>query len=113
MDTRWKPGVSGNPGGRPKGHGNVRELAQQHTEEAISTLVEIMQDKEAPPAARTAASTAILDRAWGRPVQEIATSHKESFVEALHRAAELRNQRQSETVDQAQNAGLRAEALTN
>jgi hypothetical protein len=37
-------GVSGNPGGRPKSNELVVALAQDCTEEAISTLGEIMRD---------------------------------------------------------------------
>lgn len=113
MDTKWKPGVSGNPGGRPKGQGNVRELAQQHTEEAVSTLVEIMKDKKAPPAARATASSAILDRGWGRPVQEIATTQKESFVDAIRLCQERHKEWENEKADEARNGGFRDEALIN
>lgn len=64
-------GVSGNPGGRPKVIENVRELARQHTQEAIVTLVGIAQDPQASESARVQASIALLDRAWGRPHQYV------------------------------------------
>lgn len=68
---RFQKGQSGNPGGRPKEVGHIRDLARAHTDAAMRTLVEIAQDGGAPPAARVAASTALLDRGWGKPTQPI------------------------------------------
>lgn len=65
-------GQSGNPGGRPKELGHVRELARKHTEEAIQTLAAIMRDKNENSRARVAAAEAILDRGWGKPTQPVA-----------------------------------------
>lgn len=65
---QWKPGQSGNPGGRPKEVAEVREAARQHTPEAIRTLVTLMR-KGKPDRARAAAAEALLDQAWGRPMQ--------------------------------------------
>jgi hypothetical protein len=67
----FKKGKSGNPGGRPKVEGHVREIARQHTATAIETLAAIMADEKAPPAARVTASVAILDRGYGRPAQAL------------------------------------------
>ena len=64
---RFQPGKSGNPGGRPKDIGRVRELARKHTEGALATLAAIMGDDKMPAAARVRAAEAMLDRAWGRP----------------------------------------------
>lgn len=64
---RFRPGKSGNPGGRPKDIGRVKELARGHTEEAIATLAAIMRNDKEPSAARVRAAEAMLDRAWGRP----------------------------------------------
>ena len=68
-------GQSGNPGGRPKVVGEVRELARERTEEAINTLTVIMGDTDAPPAARVSAANAILDRGHGKPTQAMALKH--------------------------------------
>jgi Family of unknown function (DUF5681) len=63
---RFEKGQSGNPGGRPKADGEIRELARQHTAAALATLAEICQSGE-NESARVAAANALLDRAWGKP----------------------------------------------
>jgi hypothetical protein len=69
--TQWKPGQSGNPGGRPAVIREVRDLARAHTADAFNTLLGVCQDKEAPPAARVAAAAHILDRGYGKPTQHV------------------------------------------
>jgi hypothetical protein len=63
---RFEKGKSGNPGGRPKGDGEIRELARKHTATALATLVQIAEGGE-NESARVAAANAILDRGWGKP----------------------------------------------
>lgn len=70
---RFQPGKSGNPGGRPKAALNVRDAARAHTELAILTLAEIAGDATAAPAPRVAAALGLLDRGWGKPLQETKT----------------------------------------
>jgi hypothetical protein len=68
----FKPGQTGNPGGRPKlpeDIKHVRELARKYTAKAVETLVEVMANGSGP--AKVAASNAILDRGWGKAVQPI------------------------------------------
>jgi hypothetical protein len=67
--AKFAKGQSGNPGGRPKDDLGLKELARARTEEALATLVEVMQSTDAPPAARVTAACAILDRGHGKPVQ--------------------------------------------
>ena len=67
----FEPGKSGNPSGRPKENGHVKELARQYTEAAIKALHDILVDAEAPHAARATAANSLLDRAWGKPAQQI------------------------------------------
>ena len=83
--TSFKPGVSGNPGGRPKKprtiearriEADAKALARQRAPEAIQALANIMNDAKAPPAARVSAATVILDRAYGKPRQEVEISRK-------------------------------------
>jgi hypothetical protein len=73
---KWQPGTSGNPSGRPRGYGDLRELARTHTEEAVNVLVHVMRDVGAAPTARTSAASSLLDRGWGRPEQTIATEER-------------------------------------
>jgi hypothetical protein len=64
-------GTSGNPSGRPKVVGHVREIARQRTAEAMETLVTVMLDKDAPHTARVTAANSILDRGYGKPAQAL------------------------------------------
>jgi hypothetical protein len=95
--AKFVKGQSGNPGGRPGGLGEIREIAREHTEPAIGILVAVMNDQQAAPSSRVAAATALLDRGWGRPAQTIDASinSHQSFVEALQEISE-RCQREQE-----------------
>jgi hypothetical protein len=55
-----------------KASADIRSLARSHTDSAVKTLVGIMGQPKAPPAARVAAASAILDRGWGKPAQAMA-----------------------------------------
>jgi len=70
---RFEKGRSGNPGGRPKGDGEIRELARQHTPTALRTLIEIAEHGE-NESARVAAANALLYRAWGKPAVPVAAA---------------------------------------
>jgi hypothetical protein len=67
----FQKGKSGNPGRRPKIIADVREFARAHTATAMNTLVEIAENKKAPPAARVAAANSLLDRGYGKPEAKI------------------------------------------
>jgi hypothetical protein len=78
--TSFKPGVSGNPDGRPRRPETiaarqifvtVRTAARALTQEAVDTLAAVMRDGRAPPTARISAAVALLDRGHGRPSQAV------------------------------------------
>jgi hypothetical protein len=70
----FKKGQSGNPGGKPRlklpDGRTLSELAREHSEEAIKALADIAANGESE-AARVSAATALLDRAFGRPRQDL------------------------------------------
>ena len=69
--NRWPKGVSGNPGGRPKGASEVRELARSHAPAAIARLRQLIDCKD--PSVAVSAAKAMLDRGYGKPEQSITT----------------------------------------
>lgn len=71
---RFAPGVTGNPGGRPKAVRDVAAAARELTADAIATLAQIMKDPNEPSTARIAAANSLLSRGWGRPPQAITVS---------------------------------------
>jgi hypothetical protein len=76
--TRFKPGQSGNPGGRAKQTPELFALAREQTVEASSlncrtsyTIVAIMKDKGAPKVARLTAANLVLERGHGKAVSMV------------------------------------------
>jgi hypothetical protein len=71
--TTFKPGTSGNPGGRsprvgPNGE-TAAQLARKHTAEAIEALAAGLKAPEWQ--VRIACSQALLDRGWGKPTEHV------------------------------------------
>jgi hypothetical protein len=72
LKPRGRPfpkGTSGNPKGRAKEHEDVKEAARQYTVESIERLAFWMRSND--PRASVLASDKLLDRAWGRPSQDV------------------------------------------
>jgi hypothetical protein len=63
----FKPGQSGNPGGRPKEEAEVIRLAKDKSLRAVERLIHWMESDD--PKASIPAANAILDRAIGKPKQ--------------------------------------------
>lgn len=76
---QFKPGQSGNPTGRPKGQTELKRLARSYTMEAMMKLVNIMQNEEAPFADQRGAAVEILNRGWGKPLQQVETGRPGDF----------------------------------
>jgi hypothetical protein len=70
----FKPGQTGNPGGRPKLTPELielRALAREHTRAAVEAIIAVMGDSSAPASARVSAASEVLDRGWGRATQSV------------------------------------------
>ena len=57
----------------------IKSLARAHTQSALNVLAGIMNEPEAPHAARVSAATSLLDRGWGKPAQSIRNDDDETF----------------------------------
>lgn len=64
----FKPGQSGNPGGRPKG---IAAAARQHTDRCIAVLAEALESPDART--RIAAAHELLDRGYGKAIAATAS----------------------------------------
>lgn len=63
--AKFKPGQSGNPGGRPALLKGVQALARERTEDSVRALLQALK----VPGERVAAATILLAYGYGRPVQ--------------------------------------------
>lgn len=65
----------------------AREHAQLYVTEAIEALVRVMRQPDVPPQTRVQAANALLDRAIGKPGQEVSVSSQTIDLSNLHMAA--------------------------
>lgn len=80
--TMWKPGQSGNPGGRPVMPQDVKEALQAGSKRAAERLVELIESDD--PRVATVAAQAVLDRLYGKPTQSVDANVKTESVAVLH-----------------------------
>jgi len=83
----FKPGVSGNPAGRPKK--TVEELdliaaCKAKTPDALATISDIMTNGEKEQT-RLSAALAIIERAYGKPVQQVDASISGTVISRIER----------------------------
>lgn len=74
--------------GRPKGAVNsttatLRDLAREHTSDALATLVEIAKHSDSD-AARVSAANSLLDRGYGKPSQVLSGDEEGGAVQLAH-----------------------------
>lgn len=70
MLHRFKPGESGNPGGRAKGYHDAKELCRRETQRNIRCFIRL-RDKSKDESIKLRAATVLHEIAWGKPSQEI------------------------------------------
>lgn len=81
--TAFKPGQSGNPGGKPKGLAEMQELCRGHTVECVQAILRVVRAKKTTSAAIVAGANSILDRGWGKATQPIESGGLDRLVEVL------------------------------
>lgn len=87
----FQKGQSGNPGGKAKltlaDGRTLTDLAREHTVDALATLAKVATKGESE-SARVSAATALLDRGWGRPRQDLGVemTSDEGFATLLEQA---------------------------
>ena len=65
--AKFQKGVSGNPGGRPKGNPEVKAILKAASPDAARALVELLKSEK--DSIRLAAAQDILDRTEGKAIQ--------------------------------------------
>ena len=68
---QFRPGISGNPGGRPKMPEEFRQLARENSIPALQVVVDILKNPKSANKDKLKAAEIILDRAWGKPIQGV------------------------------------------
>jgi hypothetical protein len=68
-----------------RGRGDAA-MARTYSAEALATLVAIMGNGDAPATARVSAANAVLDRAWGKPRQDLELASSVDALAAIQRA---------------------------
>jgi hypothetical protein len=79
----WLPGSQTNEGPEKQ----LRRKARPYADRALTTLVEIMENKDAPASARVSAAQEVLTRGYGRPTQAVDVTAQSYDMTALHLAA--------------------------
>ena len=83
--AKFKPGQSGNPGGRPAVVKHIQELARQHTADAVEALIAALQK----PGERVAAASTLLAYGYGRPTQTMNVRKISSWADLTDEELEM------------------------
>lgn len=70
-EGRFKPGQSGNPGGRRKTDPKVLEMLKAATVDAARLLVDTVNDEHAKLDLRIRCCEIVMDRVYGKPQQAV------------------------------------------
>lgn len=70
-DGKFKPGVSGNPGGKSKSLSEIIRIAREEGVSSVKKLAEIRDNPLSKPSEAAFASNSLLDRGFGKPSQSV------------------------------------------
>lgn len=79
---RYTPGTTGAKGLPQRQYARVHRMARAKSVEALEVQIRLMLDKHQPGSVRLAASEAVLNRAWGKPKEQVEL-HNENGVPML------------------------------
>jgi hypothetical protein len=85
---KWKPGQSGNPGGRPASERVIVQLIRRNAPRLIETLLEISADPRHPSC--VPAIKELLARGYGKPVETIKFDGRIEAVSHVKRIEHIR-----------------------
>lgn len=66
-----RKGAGRKPGKVSEAKRTIAEMAKEHGQLALQTLVDVASDAKAPHAAKVSAANALLDRGYGKPPQAV------------------------------------------
>jgi hypothetical protein len=84
----WRPGHSGNPGGRPKSYKELIAAARAAAPDAFARVVELMNDEDTRVAHLSAIH--VLERAYGKPKDYDPNEEKAPAIDLLRMSPEDR-----------------------
>lgn len=87
----WKPGQSGNPGGRPKDLRIIKNFAKSKSMDVMRMLYDIAMDTTQKAVSRIAAGDILLNRGYGKVSQEVVVkgTGNNGQIEMSHMAVAL------------------------
>ncbi len=83
--TRFQPGVSGNPGGKPRCLYDIQAAARKKSPEAFKTIIKVMEDEKTAPSLKVKCAEIVLERAFGKATVavDVDVEHKSPGVRIL------------------------------
>jgi hypothetical protein len=80
---KFESGQSGSPSSTAKSQHDLRNLAREHAQAALSLIVKVLGNPRALPQARIAAARSLLERGWGEDLQEDVRLHRHDALKVL------------------------------
>lgn len=80
----FKPGQSGNPGGRREIPPAIKAKIDEGAEESIPIVIDIMKNKQMDPRVRLAAAEMLQSRSWGKALQATDVNVTTTNVQQAH-----------------------------